>query len=153
MKRYYEVKDKYEVRPEWTQQTTAVFAGLIGIGLIIVQAFLSSGASDTPATISVLAFALAIPLLAALVMLNNAQAGYKYVSYPWYYSLAIMFSEMCAFVGVAAAFWHLSWIAGVLVTISGVFGLALYIAFSARLEKDNAVQVADPSPTQEPKSK
>ena len=84
-----------------------------------------------------LAFAIALPLLGTLVMLNIVQAKYKYASYPLYLTLAYFVGQSSAFVGVVAAFWHVSWIAGGLILVSGIVGLAIYFAYSRQLEKDN----------------
>jgi hypothetical protein len=35
------MKHKYEVKPEWTRQALVVYGGLIGIGIVILQALLS----------------------------------------------------------------------------------------------------------------
>jgi CAAX protease family protein len=42
-------------------------------------------------------------------------------------------------VGVVGAFWHVSWVAGVLLLVSAAIGLAVYLAYSRQLEKDNQV--------------
>ena len=127
----------YELKEEWAQQTRAIFAGLIGIGVVIVQALIGINATDPPAVIAMLAFAIALPLLGTLVMINVVQAKYKYASYPFYLTFAYIVGQSSAFVGVIAAFWHVSWIAGVLILISSLVGLAIYLAYSKQLEKDN----------------
>ncbi len=43
-----------------------------------------------------------------------------------------------AVVGVVAAFWHVSWVAGGLIVVSGLVGLGIYFAYSKQLQKDNA---------------
>jgi hypothetical protein len=130
---------KYEVKEEWSRQTGAIQAGLITIGLIIVQAMIATNATDTPALISLWAFAIALPLLAVLVLLNIAQAKYKYASYPFYLTFAYIVGQSSAFVGIVSAFWHVSWVAGVLLLVSAAIGLAVYLAYSRQLEKDNQV--------------
>ena len=132
------MKQKYELKKEWAQQTSAIFAGLIGIGVVIVQALIAINATDAPAVIALLAFAIALPLLGTLVILNVVQAKYRYASYPAYLTFAYILGEGSAGVGVVAAFWHVSWIAGVLIALSGLVGLAIYFAHSKQLQKDNA---------------
>jgi len=132
------MKQKYELKEEWARQTGAIFAGLIGISVVIVQALIAIDATDPPAVIALLAFAIALPLLGTLVILNGVQAKYRYASYPVYLSFAYIVGEGSAGVGVIAAFWHVSWIAGVLIMISGLLGLAIYFAYSKRLQEDNA---------------
>ncbi|HEX8918277.1 MAG TPA: hypothetical protein VF898_07225 [Chloroflexota bacterium] len=79
--------------------------------------------------ISILAFATALPFLAVMVLINHAQAGYRYVSYPGYVTLAILLGQGGAFVGVVAAFWHISWVAGLLLLVSGGVGLGIYAVY------------------------
>lgn len=131
------MKQKYELKAEWVRQTSAVLAGLIGIGVVIVQALIAINATDLPAMIALLAFAIALPLLGTLVILNVVLAQYKYASVPVYLGFAYIVGEVSACVGVIAAFWHVSWIAGVLVVISGLVGLAIAAAYSRQLQKDN----------------
>jgi len=131
------MKRKYELREEWAQQTGVIFAGLIGIGVVIVQALIGINATDPPAVIAMLAFAIALPLLSTLVMINVVQTKYKYASYPFYLTFAYVVGQSSAVVGIIAAFWHVSWIAGVLIIISSLVGLAIYLAYSRQLEKDN----------------
>ena len=52
-------EDPRQVR-EWLRQNNLIYGGLIGIGVIIMQPFLTAPSLDAPATISVVAFALAI---------------------------------------------------------------------------------------------
>jgi uncharacterized membrane protein len=59
---------------EWLRQNNLIYGGLIGVGVVLVQPFLTAGSLDVPATICVLAFSVAIPILAALVMLNQQEA-------------------------------------------------------------------------------
>jgi hypothetical protein len=131
---------KYEIKEEYTRQSSAIQAGLITMGVIIFQALIGTGATDIPALISLWSFALAMPLLAALVMLNLRQAKYRYATYPYYLTFAYVVEEFGAFVGIVGAFWHVSWIAGVLLLVSSTVGLAVYLAYSRQQESDNQQQ-------------
>ena len=128
---------KYEVKPEWTQQALVVYGGLIAIGVVILQALIPAQSLDLPLQISILSFGIAMPFLAIMVLVNHAQASYQYASYPRYLSLAILLGQGGAFIGVFAAFWHISWMAAVLLVISGIFGLVVYEAYSKQLARDN----------------
>ena len=63
---------------------------------------------------------------------------YRYASFPMYFTFAYVMGEGGAVVGVVAAFWHVSWVAGVLILVSGLVGLGIYFAYSRQLQKDNA---------------
>jgi len=134
------MKRKYEVKPEWTRQALVVYGGLIGIGIVILQALLSVQILDLASLISIISFAVAIPLLATMVLLNHAQTSYRYASYPWYLTLIIVLGQGGAFIGIWAAFWHVSPIAGVLLPISGVIGLIIYGVYLKELERDNVAE-------------
>jgi hypothetical protein len=138
---------KYEVKPEWTQQALVVYGGLIAIGVVIIQGLLGMPSLDLPSLISVVSFAVAIHLLATLVLINHSQASYRFASYPLYLSLAVILGEGCAFLGILAAIWHLSWIAGILLSISGLAGLLIYSFYSRQLQRDNPEAL--PVPEQE----
>src|SRR4051794_12255675 len=60
-------------RLEWTQQNNVIYGGLIAIGLVLVQQFLTVPRLDWSAKICVLAYSVAIPLLAALVLVNRQE--------------------------------------------------------------------------------
>ena len=128
---------KYEVKPEWTQEALVVYGGLIAIGVVILQALIPAQSLDLPLQISILSFALALPFLAIMVLVNHTQASYRYASYPRYLSLIILLGQGGAFIGVFAAFWHISWMAAVLLAISGIVGLVVYAAYSKQLARDN----------------
>jgi hypothetical protein len=61
---------------EVLRQNNLIYGGLIAIGAVMVQPFLLAAALDLPARICVVAFAVAIPLLAALALLNR-QEGFR----------------------------------------------------------------------------
>ncbi len=128
---------KYEVKPEWTQQALVVYGGLIAVGVVILQALIPAQSLDLPLQISILSFAIALPFLAIMVLVNHAQASYRYATYPAYLSLVILLGQGGAFIGVFAAFWHISWLAAVFLLISGVVGLAVYAVYSKQLVRDN----------------
>ena len=134
------MKRKYEVKPEWTRQALVVYGGLIGIGIVILQALLSLQTLDLASLISIISFAVAIPLLATMVLLNHAQTSYRYASYPWYLTLIILLGQGGAFIGIWAAFWHVSPLAAALLPISGVIGLIIYGVYLKQLERDNVAE-------------
>jgi hypothetical protein len=122
----------YPVRPEWTRDDDLMNGGLIAIGALVVQAFLSrGGALDLPALVSVLAFAVAMPLLVALILLNHLQAIWNEAPYPPYLVAAHILAQGSAVVGVVAAFWQLSWLAGAVFAISAALAVLLYLGYYA----------------------
>ena len=128
---------KYEIKPEWTQQALVVYGGLIAIGVVILQALIPVQSLDLASLVSILSFAIAMPFLAIMILVNHAQVSYRYATYPWYITLAILLGQGGALIGVFAAFWHISWIAAILLLISGVVGLVVYALYSKQLVRDN----------------
>jgi len=107
------------------------------VGIYIVQSLLASSFVDIAARMSIVAWAVAIPLLAALAMLNVAQESYRYASYPPYLLIARAIAQGSAAVGVVSAFWRIWMPAGVVLIVSGVAAIGLYATYARRLEKDN----------------
>lgn len=133
---------KNEIDLEWTKQAQIVYGGLIGIGVIVLQALISTPLLDLASLISIVSFAVAIPFLAIMVLIYHAQIQYGYTSYPWYLTPIIFLGQGGAFLGVFAAFWHVSWLAGILLAISGIAGLMIYTIYLKELERDHAGESA-----------
>src|SRR5215211_6814171 len=126
-----------EQEQEWLRQLSLIYSGLILIGVYMVQPFLTTASLDLSARICVVAFSVAIPLPAALVVVNRQESfrgrQTKAVSVP---ITQVVVAQTSAFVGVVAGFWHILWIAGVAVLISGLAGVAVHSTGYARLERD-----------------
>src|SRR5438874_12398517 len=92
--------------------------GLIVFSLIVLQDCMTLKPLDRPAFISVVAFAIALPLLSGMLVVNAVESKYKYG--PSHSMIARLTETMfalgviAALTGIDAAFWHISWIAGVL---------------------------------------
>ena len=100
----------------------------------MVQAFLTAASLDLSARICIVAFSVAIPLLAALVMVNRQEAFRGRRTKSFLVAITQSVAQACAFTGVVAGFWHILWIAGVGVLASGIVGLAVHSAGYAKLE-------------------
>jgi len=66
------VKEDAKLEQEWLRQTNLIYGGLIAIGVYMVQPFLTAASLDLSAKVCAVAFSVAIPLLAALVMVDWA---------------------------------------------------------------------------------
>lgn len=119
---------------EWIRQNNLTYGGLIGAGLIMVQPFLTAESLDLPAKISVVAFSVAIPFLAALVLVNSQEAFRRRVTSSRLVSLAKAVAQAAAFTGLVAAFWHILWIAGVGILAAGIVAVGVHSAGYTRLE-------------------
>jgi hypothetical protein len=126
---------------EWLRQNNLANAGLIGAALIVVQPFLTAARLDVAAKICVVSFAVAIPLLAALVLVGQQEAfrqhPTKSVLVTWF---AKPVANGSAFVGLVAGFWHITWIAGVAIVVAAFVALGVHSAGYTRLERDTPNQ-------------
>jgi hypothetical protein len=102
----------------------------------MVQPFLTAASLDLSAKICVVAFSVAIPLLAALVLVNQQEAFRRRATTSVLAVIARVVAQNCAFVGVVAGFWHIHWIAGVGMLASGLVAVVVHSAGSTRLEGD-----------------
>jgi hypothetical protein len=97
---------------EWLRQLSLIYSGLIGIGVVMIQPFLTAASLDLTAKICVVAFSVAIPLLAALVVVNRQEVFRGRATPSVLASTARVVAQGSAFTGVVAGFWHILWIAG-----------------------------------------
>jgi hypothetical protein len=111
-------------------------AGLIGIAVVMVQPYLAAQSLDRSARISVVAFSVAIPLLAALVMVNRQEAFRRRRTPSVIVAVAQVVAQLCAFVGIVAGFWHIQWIAGVGFLAAALVAVGVHSAGFVRLEMD-----------------
>jgi hypothetical protein len=132
-------RGRYIVKPEWIRADTTVNAAFIVVGVYLVQTLLA----PAPLTWrreyrSSGGWAVAIPLLAALAMLNVVREWYRYTSYPFYWGIAWSVAHGAALIALAAAFWHIWFPAAIVLTVSGVAGIASYQVSVHRLLRDNS---------------
>jgi len=130
------IADEPAYGDELIRQNNRTYAALVGVGLILIQPFVGSVPLDVAAFVCVIAFALAIPMLAGLIMLN-AQESFRHRSTK---SLAVTIAQQaalaCAFIGIVAAFWHISWVAGVVVLAASIVGMSVHSVGWTRLERE-----------------
>ncbi|GAA1122469.1 hypothetical protein GCM10009630_20360 [Kribbella jejuensis] len=121
---------------EWIRQSNLTYGGLGAAGLVVVQPFLTVQPLDLTATICVVAFAVSIPLLAALLILNLQEEYRHRVTRSRLVSFAKAVAQGSAFVGIAAAFWHISAIAGIVFVLVAFFAVGVHSSGYMQLEYD-----------------
>ena len=67
------MKQEPGLEQELVQQNSLGYGGLIAIGVVMVQPFLTAASLDLSARVCIVAFSVAIPLLAALVLVNRQE--------------------------------------------------------------------------------
>jgi hypothetical protein len=109
---------------------------LILIGAYMVQPLLTAPSIDASAKkVSIVAFAVAIPLLAALVMVNRQEAFRGRLTPSVRVTVSPAVAQAAAFVGIVAGFWHITWIGGVtFLAAGGVVAVGIHSAGYWRLE-------------------
>ena len=122
-----------ELKEEWLRQDNLIYGGLIGIGVVIVQALLPYPA-DTAAMTCVIAFAVAIPLLAALIMVNRQEQFRRRRANSRIVVGAKAIAQSAALLGLVAGFWHFDWIAGAVVLGSSLVAVGVHSAGFTALE-------------------
>jgi hypothetical protein len=128
---------------EWIRESDLINGGLILIGVYLVQPFLTAASLDLPARICVVAFAVAIPLMAALVLVNRRELSQHRATRSRLVIWTRVVAQNLAFVGVVAGFWHIWWIAGVGMLAGGLVALSVHTAGYLGLKPDKTPTAQD----------
>ncbi|WP_157513891.1 hypothetical protein [Nocardia concava] len=122
-----------EERAAWVRQDRLMYGGLIAIGTVIVQAFLTASSMGVAAMIAVIAWAVALPHLGVMVLVEDwpVPAGYPRLGILTSVAKSLGLGGAC--VGVVAAFWHVSWIAGVVILASGTGAFSALTSYQSRV--------------------
>lgn len=137
-----------ELGEEWLRQENLIYGGLMAIGIVLVQALLPYPL-DTSAMTCVIAFAVAIPLLAALIVVNRQERFRRRRTSSRIVAGARVIAQGAAFLGLVAGFWHLHWIAGVVVLASSLVALGVHSAGFTALEWQPSKPAREVHPSQE----
>jgi O-antigen/teichoic acid export membrane protein len=127
-----------ELQKEWRRQNDLIYSALIAVGVVMVQPFLAGPELDLSATICVVSFAVALPVLSALVLVTHHESFRQRASRSRLVEVGRNAGQLAAVVGVGAGFWHISWIAGVAMIVATCFGMAVHSAGFSRLELGTA---------------
>lgn len=119
---------------EWIRQNNVIYGGMIAVALVLVQPFLTAGPLTGLPLVCVIAFAVAIPLLAALVMINQQETFRGRLTSSKTVNVARGLAMLASGTGIVTAFWHMSSIAGIVVLSSMVLAVAVHSSGYTRLE-------------------
>jgi hypothetical protein len=119
---------------EVLRQLGLIYGGLILIGVYIVQPFLTAPSLNASAQVSTIAFSVAIPLLAALILVNRQEAFRGRRTPSVIVTIARVVAQAAAFVGIVG-FWHIWWIAGVTFLVAGLVAMLVHSAGFMRVEE------------------
>lgn len=119
---------------EWIKETNLTYGGLIGMGLIMIQPFLSGGGlTDTAAEICVVAFAISTPILAALLLLNRQEDFVSKLSKSKIVAVCKTIAQLAAVTGFVAGLWHISPLAGKVAIVSCLVAMSAHSAGLVKL--------------------
>src|SRR5262245_28312458 len=122
------IKSEPALKREWVRQSNLIYGGLIAVGTVFLQPFLTATNLDRSARVSVIAFAVAIPLLAALVMVGWQEEFRRRAASSMAVSAVRGLAQASAFTGIVAGMWHIWWVAGATMLASGVVALFVHSA-------------------------
>jgi hypothetical protein len=123
-----------EMQQEGLRQVGVIDGALIGIAVVMVQPFLIAPSLDVSARISIIAFAVAIPFLAALVMVNRQEAFRGRRSTSVTVTVARAIAQTAALIGIVAGFWHMTWVAGATFLVAAFVAMGVHSAGFWRVE-------------------
>ncbi|MEV1131170.1 ECF transporter S component [Agromyces sp. NPDC049794] len=103
---------------EWLKQNNLMYGGLVGICIVLVQPLVTDAAPSLLGLASVILFAIAIPLLAGLILLNRQETYRHRLAKSRAVTVFRSLAMGTAFAGIVTTFWHVSWIAGAVLLVS-----------------------------------
>lgn len=125
------------VQEEWIRQSNLIYGGLAAAGLVVVQPFLTENSLDRSGLVCVIAFAVSIPLLAALLVLNRQEEFRHRATGSRLVAVAKAVAQGSAFAGLTAAFWHITMAAGIVFLAVGVIAVTVHSSGYVNLEYDS----------------
>jgi hypothetical protein len=134
----------------WLRQESVGYVGLMGAGLFWVQPFLTSASVDGSAKVCIVAWAVAFPFLAALVLLTEQELFRGRRGRSVAEAVGKSVGQTAAFVGFVAGIWHVWWPAGPVVLGAGALAVGFHSAGYRRLEEDQPLPTAGVAPDSVP---
>jgi hypothetical protein len=129
------IEDDPKREREWedVRKNNIAYAGLLGVAFLMVSTFLSAGSLDVSGEICVVAFAVAIPLLAALLLVGQQEAVVRHSTKSVLVKVSRPVAQNAAFVAIVAGFWHITSIAGIAMIVTTLVAVGVHSAGYARM--------------------
>jgi len=128
---------KYKVDTNFQNENRFIFSGLLGISVVAIIQFLQLSALDTPLTVSLYSFSVAVPLLTLSVFTITVTSHLEYTVVPGYLVMTHTIGTFAAFTGTVCIFWHFSRIAGIVFLLMSLIATVIYSWFDVALTKAN----------------
>ena len=105
-----------------------IFGAFTLASFLMLQTLLSVALQDIALTVSLLAFAVGLPMNILLLLLTYAKKGLNENVSRFIGATGVV----CTFIGIDAAFWHASSVVGVVFTVSAMiaFSYIVYLTYS-----------------------
>jgi hypothetical protein len=133
-----QVATKSEVDTKSMNIVVLEYSALLGVSVVGVMQLLQVPQLDLPLYISVIAFAVAIPMLTYGVYQVRWLQQYRYhIPSPWIDGMG-WFAMLASLLGLIGIFWHFWWVAGTLFILCGSAVFVFALVFSSAIEKANA---------------
>jgi hypothetical protein len=113
--------------------------GLMALILVVLQAVLGLDKPDIWVTASVSTFAIALPLLGGVLIVNLVEERYPYgrtrSASARCLNICFILGIVTTFTGLDASFWHISWLAGVLFLVTLLVTAIVCVWYGSDLEE------------------
>lgn len=123
-----------ELEQEALRPNNLSYGGLMAIGVVFLQPFVAGTPLSTAAKVCVVSFSIAIPLLAALLLVNYQEVFRRRATRSRVISVTRSLAQALAFTGVVAGLWHVMWVAGVATLVTGLVALGVHSAGYTKVE-------------------
>ncbi|MGW9182490.1 hypothetical protein [Agromyces sp. NPDC055661] len=117
-----------KVADEWLRQNNLMYGGLVGICVVLVQPLITDAAPSPLGLASIVLFAVAIPLLAALIVLNWQELYRHRLATSRSVTVARSLAMGAAIAGMVTTFWDVSWIAGAALLVTAFVAMFVHSA-------------------------
>jgi hypothetical protein len=117
-----------KVADEWLRQNNLMYGGLVGICVVLVQPLITDAAPSPLGLTSIVLFAIAIPLLAALIVLNWQELYRHRLATSRSVTVARSLAMGAAIAGMVTTFWDVSWIAGAVLLVTAFVAMFVHSA-------------------------
>jgi len=118
------------------QGNSLICGGLLAAFLVILQVFIQTGLHNRAAYVIIFAFAVSAPCLVARLLMNSHEVKYPYMRSAAISNTIYGIGVGFGFLGFAATFWYIYWIAGLVFFSISVIAFAFSIIHAQHLSQD-----------------
>jgi hypothetical protein len=128
-------KEPYRRDTESLRTQMWVYTGFIGTAVVAFIQLLQITILDLPLWVGLIAFAVAIPLLAGSLFCDNRKAHYPTNMETWWERAMNVVGMLATYVGITCLFWHFSFVAALIFFLASIVALFAASHVEVRLRK------------------